>query len=189
MGVSLPPLPGAALEEGASCLLAHGSQVSICVQHMEFLGGLDQREQLSARPLFPGLPWSLLPSLRQPVTQNPEGTGGGPSSSGAEIRKGPQGSFCHIQPLHLQSEVTGPESQFQKPEVLTCRAVLLRSSCHLAQDSSTAGATPRGATKNWERQSERDRKRALLAQRKKVRKWAATGVALPLQSVVLWSGV
>lgn len=112
----------------------------MCVQHMGFLGGLAQREQLSAQAPLPR------PHL--------EGTGRGRRSSGAEIRKGPQGSFCLF---IFQSEVTGPGSQFQKPEVLTGRAVLLGAPA--AWLMTAAQLLPRVETKTWERQSQKVRKR------------------------------
>lgn len=173
--VPQPPLPGAAREEGASCPRApQRPSEHVCAAH-GFLGGLAQREQLSARPLFPGL---TLRGLE-------EGRGVG-LRSGRDLR-GP----CATSSLFiLQSEVTGPGSQFQKPEVLTCRAALLGAPA--AWLRTAAQLLPRVETKNWERQSQKVRKRkkeSLPAQRKKVRKWTATGAVLPPRLVVLWSGV
>lgn len=143
----------------------------MCAAH-GFLGGLAQREQLSARPLFPGL------TLR--------GLEEGRGAVGLRSERDLRGPFATSSLFILQSEVTGPGSQFQKPEVLTCRAVLLGAPA--AWLSTAAQLLPHVETKNWERQSQKETEREPPSTKEEGQEmdcyWGCT--SFPVRCAVVW---
>lgn len=115
----------------------------------------------------PGLALGRSLPSDNPITQTLGGTGGGPRGSGTEIRKGPR-TLGPTQPVHFVDEeteaqrgaVTGPGSQTWKPELLTCKSVLLGALATLARTAAGLWPVQKQRTgRGMVRKTERDTRR------------------------------